>query len=298
LGQQAAEQYAELQLRRHDYAAALQIADESAGPRGDETRESKGAELVGRILRMLFVEPATAALPDPPERIALYLRYGGYVMPGEKGDDVRLAAARLMLDQGVPHPVLDTLQQLSDSAAADPDVARMRAAAEAEGGDPARALELVRGLPDDIAARRIAATANDKLNKPVPAAHLLDDATEIADRARRANLLFEGEAWKDAAAAYATLLNDASLPTGLRDDMAKRYAIAVAMAGGPAPASPPGLPEGPVRMLAALPPPPAQKPASPTSTGGAIDTAALRGALERAKAIETLLGSQPGHQGS
>jgi hypothetical protein len=310
LGQQSAEQYAELQLKRHDYAAALQIADESAGPRGAQPTESNGASLAVRVLRMVLVDPTTPALPGPPERIALYLRYGGYTTPGEKGDDIRLAAARLMLAQGMPVPALEALRQVSDAAAVTQDVMRMRATAEAEGGDPAKAMELARSLPDGIEQHRIAAEAMSRMNKPVEAAHLLDNAPEASDRARRASLLFEGEAWKDAAAAYADLVSDPAVPAGQRNDMAKRYALAVAMSGAAPAVTPAKLPELPARLLAAVPPappagtaqtPPAGAPrtaANPSTTSAPPDLDAVRGALDRARSIETLLGPTTAHQGS
>ena len=285
LGQQAAEQYAELKLRRHDYAAALEIADESAGPHGGPTTESRGASLAVRILRMLFVDPGTPALPDPTARIALFLRYGGYTTPGEKGDDIRLAAARLMLDQHMPRPALEALRQISDSAAATPEVMRLRAAAEASGGDPAKAMELVRGLPDGSVAHRIASDAKRRMNKPLEAAHLLDDATGVADRTRRASLLFDGEAWGEAAGAYAELLRDPSLPADTRDEAARRYALAVAMTGAAPVVSSPKLPDKFERLVAAVPPP--SPPAKPT--GATPDLKALRGAIERTKSIESLL---------
>jgi hypothetical protein len=280
LGQQAAEQYAELRLRRHDYATALAMADESAGPRGPQPRESRGASLVLRILRMLFVDPATTALPDPDERIALYLRYGGYTTPGEKGDDIRLAAARLMLAHHLPDAALDTLRQLSETTAATPEASRMLASAEAYGGDPAKAIELVKALPDDIAAHRIAAEALRRMRQPLQAAHVLDGAAELADRERRASLLFEGEAWPDAAAAYMDLLHDPLLPAARRNDLATRYALAVAMHGPAANVTAMKLPEAPARLLAAVP---SAEPPSPPGLR------ALRGALERTRHIERLL---------
>jgi hypothetical protein len=293
LGQKAAEQYAELQLRRHDYAAALAIADDSAGPRGARTRESRGAGLAVRILRMLFVEPGTPALPAPAERVALFLRYGAYTTPGDKGDDIRLAAVRLMLAQHMPFPALDTLRQLSDASAATPEVMRMRAKAEAYAGDPSKALDLVKALPDDISAHRLSAEALRRLNKPEQAAHALDDAAGIPDRMLRASLFFEGNDWKDAAGAYAVLLRDPALPAELHDDLAKRYAVSVAMTGDAANATPAKLPEEPARLLAAVPGP------SPVATGNAAPTlAAVRAALDRARRVETLLGSPNGHQGS
>jgi hypothetical protein len=291
LGQESAERYADLRMRRHDYATALAIADESAGPRGPRPRESRGASLVLRILRMLFVDPATAALPEPNERIALFLRYGGYATPGEKGDDIRLAAARLMLAQHLPDAALDTLRQLSDSGTATPEASQMLATAEAFGGDPAKAMELVKALPDEMAAHRIAAQGLRRMRQPLQAAQVLDGATTIADRERRASLLFEAEAWPEATAAYADLLHDPMLPAVRRDDLATRYALSVAMSGSPANVTGMKLPDTAARMLAVVPPPSAdnQKKAG---------LSALRGALERARNIETLLDPPTARQGS
>jgi len=290
LGQQAAEDYAELKLRRHDYAAALAIADESAGPHGTQSRESRGASLAVRILRILFVEPGPA-LPDPAERVALFLRYGGYATPGDKGDDIRLSAARLMLARHMPHPALDTLRQLSGITATTAEVARMRAEAEAYAGDPAKALELVRALPGETWAHRIAAEALHRMNQPLEAAHALDGASEFADRARRASLLFEGQAWKDAAAAYSDLIRDPALPEALRDDAGKRYALALAMDGGAPDVTAKKLSDSTRRLLTAVPTPAAVTKGSPTLT-------TLRDALDRARHIETLLGPATEHQGS
>jgi hypothetical protein len=241
---------------------------------------------------MLLVDPAATALPSPAERVALFLRYGGYTTPGDKGDDIRLAAAQLMLRQGMPFPALDVLRQVSDIGAALPDALLMRATAEALAGDPNKALALLKGLPDGIASHRIAADALRRLNQPVQAAHALDDVASAADRERRASLLFEGEAWKEAATAYAGLLADRGLAAEARDDVARRYALAVAMTGEAAGAAPKELPEEPSRLLAAIP-----APSSPR-VGSGPDMNALRGALERARSIETLLDPTTSRQGS
>jgi hypothetical protein len=292
VGQEAAEQYAELRLRRHDYATALAMADESAGPRGPHPRQSRGADLVLRILRLLFIDPATAALPEPTERIALFLRYGGYTTPGEKGDDVRVAAARLMLAHHLPDAALDTLRQLSETTAATPEASQMLATAEAYGGDPAKALDLVKALPDDIAAHRIAAEALRRMRQPLQAAHALDGAVELADRERRASLLFEAEAWPDAVSAYADLLRDPLLPATARNDLATRYALAVAMNGPATNVTAMKLPDAPGRLLAAVP------PVASDANGTPPSLRALRSALERARRIETLLDPPTVHQGS
>lgn len=292
VGQQAAEQYAKLLLRRHDYASALAIADETAGPHGAQNQQSRGAALVLRVLRALFVDPATAELPGPNERIALYLRYGGYATPGEKGDDIRLAAARLMLAQRLPDAALDTLRQLSDTSAATPEASQLLATAEAYGGDPAKAMELVKALPDDLAAHRIASEALRRMRQPLQAAHALDGEAGAADREWRASLLFEAEAWPDAVAAYADLLRDTTLSAARRNDLATRYALAVAMSGSAANVTSMKLPEAPARLLAAVPAAAAAANSKPSGLSS------LRGALERARRIETLLDPPTTHQGS
>jgi hypothetical protein len=151
---------------------------------------------------------------------------------------------------------------------------------------------LVKALPNDVVAHRIAAEALRRMRQPLPAAHGLDGATEIADRERRASLLFEGEAWPEAAAAYADLLRDPLLPGAMRNDLATRYALAVAMNGPAANVTAMKLPEAPARLLSALPPPPSA--ANQRQPG----LSTLRGALERARRIETLLDPPNAHQGS
>jgi hypothetical protein len=111
VGQEAAEQYAEHRLHLGDYRSALAIADETAGPASGRSRDSRGAALAARILRILMVEaPATATLPEPAARLALYWRYEGYATPGAKGDDIRIGAARIMLAQEVPDPAVEVLR--------------------------------------------------------------------------------------------------------------------------------------------------------------------------------------------
>jgi hypothetical protein len=150
-------------------------------------------------------------------------------------------------------------------------------------------MELVKALPDDVAAHRIAAGALRRLRQPLQAAHALDGAAEIADRERRAALLFEAEAWPDAVTAYADVLRDPLLPAAGRNDLGMRYALAVAMNGPPANVTSIKLPEAASRLLAAMP------SAAPPKQPG---LSALRGALERARHIERLLDPPTAHQGS
>jgi hypothetical protein len=120
LGQSANEHLAERRLRQGDYAAALSIADETAGPDRARSTESRGAVLAARILRMLLVDPPLSNLPTPAERLALYWRYEGYATPGHRGDDIRLGAARTMLAEDLPAAALDELHGLSDTGVTSP----------------------------------------------------------------------------------------------------------------------------------------------------------------------------------
>jgi hypothetical protein len=104
--------------------------------------------------------------------------------------------------------------------------------------------------------------------------------------------LFDGEAWSDAAGACSDLLRDPKLPAAMRDDLAKRYALSVAMTGQAANTPPAKLPEGPARWLEVL------QAHSSGSSGTAPGLAILRGALDRARHIETLLDTPAAHQGS
>jgi hypothetical protein len=85
------------------------------------------------------------------------------------------------------------------------------------------------------------------------------------------------------------LLHDPLLPAARRDELATRYALAVAMNGPATNVTVAKLPEGPARILAAVP---SAAPAGPPGLS------ALRAALERARHIETLLDPLTAHQGS
>ena len=296
LGQQAAEHYAEHRMEHGDYASALAVADESAGPDGPagaRTGASRGAALEARILRILLVNPASTNLPEPAERLALYWRYQGYTTPGDKGDDIRIGAARLMLAERMPDAALSVLRQVADSTAATPDARLLRAEAEARAGDPAAAVALLQSAPDGDAPRRVTADALERMGQFAEAAHWLDGVTALADQDRRAGLLFKASAWSEAATAYANLLQAPKLVGDARDQAAERYALALALSGAAPPSAGPKLPELPSRLLAALPD--AGTPASPQAAGA---MPALRSALERARHIERLLGPATANQGS
>ena len=294
-GQRAAEHYADRRMREGDYASALAMADESAGPdhrAWEHTGASKGASLAARVLRILLVEPEKAGLPAPSERLALYWQYQGYTPPGDKGDDIRVAVARLMLAQRLPDAALGVLQQVADGTAAKPDVALLRAEAEARGGNPATALTMLQSVPDGDASHRIAADALDRMGKFTEAAHQLDAANTPADKQRRADLLFRAAVWSDAATAYADVLASAAPDDTARNDAAERYALALTMAGATRPAAPPALPELPSRLLAVL------SPEAPVAPPADAAIPAMRSALDRARLIEQLLEPAAAHQGS
>ena len=136
--------------------------------------------MAARILRVLMTGPADSRLPDPAERTALYWHYDGYATPGAKGDDIRLGAARLMLNQDLGSAALDVLRQLSAEIAATPEARVIRAQAEARAGDPAVALLLAHDLPANNDTRRVAAEALARMGRPGEAAHQLDANLDLA----------------------------------------------------------------------------------------------------------------------
>jgi hypothetical protein len=278
-GQSAAAVLAERRLRHGDFAGALQVADDSAGPLALRQTDSRGASLAAHILRRLLVQPDAAGLPPPADRLVLYWRYQGYATPGERGDDIRMAAARLMLDQHMPEAALDATRQLADATLATPAGALLRATAEALGGDPAAALTRLAALPPGDEVNRIAAEALARSGHPAQAAHRLDGLAADTDQLRRAALLGVAKAWPEAAAGYAAVLQDPHLSAVRRADATEQYALALALAGDPAPAPVADADGLAKRVLGALP------DASPA----ADPVPALRRALQRAAAIQTLL---------
>ncbi|WP_250265790.1 hypothetical protein [Rhodovastum atsumiense] len=283
IGQDASEALAETRLRRGDYAGALSAADD--GTLGLRGGESRGAALTARILRTLLVDPGAAALPPPAERMALFWRYEGYATPGERGDDIRLGAARLMLDQRMPESALDVLRQLSPGTAATPPAVTLRALAEARAanGNPQGALALLANTPPSDDTRRAAATALGRLGRAADAAAQLEGMNQVADRLTRAELLMRANDWAGAATTYAGLLADPTLTPEIRRTATDRAALASALAGR-APAALPrdlaGASPAAARALGTIAIPPA-------ALGAPVE--AVRDALERARRIETLL---------
>jgi hypothetical protein len=297
LGQSAATALADRHVRHANYVSALAVADESASPNGIRGTDSRGAALMVRVLRLLFVEPTGANLPDPSERIALYLKYDGYATPGQTGDSIRLGAAKLMLGEDMASSALDVLHQLSDEVASTPQGKTVRAEAEALAGDPAVSMLLLHDLPVSPDTQRVSSDALERMGRPSDAAHQLDGLMSIADRTRRAALLCHAKAWGEAAAAYADLLRDPALTAEVRQEIADRYGFAVALSGSKPDRTLPHVEGGlAARTLAALAP--KASPGTPAGTRTPLSLGAMQGALERAKQVETLLPQSGSNQGS
>jgi hypothetical protein len=283
LGQEASALLAEARLKRGDYAGALGAADD--GLLTQRPGESRGAKLIVRILRTLLVDPTATTLPDPAERMALYWRYQGYATPGERGDDIRLGAARLMLDQHMPESALDVLRQISQATAIQPAAVAARALAEARAanGDPQAALALIADAPPSDDINRAAAAALARLGRPEDAAARLAGMDKPEDRLSRAQLLMRAGNWAGASSAYADLLHEPTLAPEMRTEATDRAALASALAGhAPSELSPDLASSSPVaqRALGAI--------AIPAAAPGApVD--AVRDAIERSRRIETLL---------
>jgi hypothetical protein len=293
LGRDATAALVERRLHQGDYAAGLRLADESAGPTGASGPTSYGAELAANILRRMFVAPLDKNLPEPADRIALYWHYDGYATPGQKGDDIRLGVARLLLAQDLGSAALDVTRQLAPETAATDDAKTLRSTAEARSGDPAVALLMLHDLPPTDDIKHTSADSLERLGRLADAAHALDGMTGMADRARRARLLSDGKAWGEAAEAYADILRDPAVSGDTRVEMADRYSFALALAGKPADATLPAV-TAPVaaQVLAALPRAGAEPaPNAPPSM------ASVRGALARSKQIEGLLPASPPNKG-
>ena len=284
LGEDAALALARSKLARGDYAAALAIADASTA--NHVGGESRGARMAAQILRELLVRPPGPGLPDLATRIALYWRYEGYATPGERGDDIRLGAIRLMLSEHLPEAALEVAKQISPAVAVRPDAAAPIAMAEAEAdnGDPTKAL--ASPAADDPAGRRAAAEALFRLGFPADAARKLDGLPGLADRMRRADLLFLARDWPGAASAYAAALRDPGLGSEPRALASSRFGIAAALSPGPPSNVPPlaaASADPSARRLFALA---VMPPAAPP---GANPVAAIRAALARTGQIETML---------
>ena len=279
-GQSAAAVLAERLLRHRDFAAALEVADASAGPWASRNADSRGASLAAEILRRLLVKADVPGLPPASRRLMLYWRYAGYATPGEKGDDIRMSAARLMLAQDMPEAALTVARQLSPATLATPAGALLQATTEARAGDAAQALTLLQAIPASDETHRIAADALSRLNRFADAAHEFDGARSVADRLRRASLFYQAKAWPDAADAYAAVVGDPALTGAVRDNALERYAIALALAGRTSVGIVAGATGPAARMFGALPPAP--QPNEPL-------VSALNGSLQRARLIEALL---------
>jgi hypothetical protein len=279
VGEEAAAAYATRLLEQGALAQALAVADGASQASARRT-ESRGAVLAAGALRRLLAEDQP--LPAD-EKLGLFWQYEGYATPGERGDDIRLAAMRLLLQQGLAEAARDLGQQVSPASARAPAAVLLLARAEALAaqGDPRRALALLASLPPDEHTRRAGAEAYARLGRMEEAAAQLEPLRGTADLARRAELLFEARAWRAAGTAYGTLLRDANLPAPARAEATARLANASALARERAGVAPELL--APEAATAAL----LQLTETPAAPGNGI--ANVRNAIERSKQIEALL---------
>ena len=285
LGEEAAIAYANRLLEQGALGAALGVADGASQASARPGVESRGARLAATALRRLLAEgtPEGRPLPEPAERLALFWQYEGYATPGERGDDIRLAAMRLLLRQGLAEAARDLGQQISPVTTRTPEAALVLARAEAGAaqGDPRRALALLATVPADEAARRAAAEALARLDRPEEAAAQLEGLRDTADLRRRAELLFQAQSWRAAGTAYGEVLRDPGLPADARTDATARLANAAALAqqraGVPAELLATGTASAALLRLTETAPPPAS------------GVAGVRGAIERSRQIEALL---------
>lgn len=289
LGEEAAMLFAQLLLGRGDLSGALVAADGASQSGSRPGAESRGANFAARILRLLLVDAESKPLPSAAERLALYWRYEGYATPGERGDDIRLGAARLMLEQGLAEAALDTVRQLAPATAQTGPAVLLIARTEAAAaqGDPQRALALLRALPVTDEVHRIAASALARLGRPADAARELEGMRTIADQTARARYFYTAQNWPEAMTAYAELLREPALDTASRADATSRYVGAAALSPRPAAAVPSELltlQDAGTTALLQL----ASEPASATASAQQ-GMEQVRGAIERAKRIEALL---------
>ncbi len=280
VGHSAAAALSEEKLLRGDYAGALRVANDSAPLPSSGQPDSHGAALAVRVLRKLLVDQDVPNLPPAEQRMLIYWRYGGYTTPGEKGDDIRLGAAELMMDQDMPEAALDVVHQMSPQTIQSPQGALVFARAEARAGDPANAIALLKDIPANDGTPHIAAEALQRLGKGEEAAHQLDASTDLSDKVMRASLFYEAKNWSEAVDGYAAVLRDPALTKEARAQAADHYALAVALSGQPPADDLRGFTGLAEHVLGALP--------------GVIDTqqkpvSALRGSLHRAAQIESLL---------
>jgi hypothetical protein len=264
---------------------ALAIADGASQASARPGVESRGARLAATALRRLLAEAPSEgrALPEPAERLALFWQYEGYATPGERGDDIRLAAMRLLLRQGLAEAARDLGQQISPATVRTPEAALLLARAEAGAaqGDPRRALALLATVPTDDAARRAAAEALARLDRPEEAAAQLDGLRDTADLRRRAELLFQAQSWRAAGTAYGDVLRDPGLPADARADATARLANASALAQQRA--------SVPAELLATEAASAALLRLTDSAPPPSSGVAGVRGAIERSRQIEALL---------
>ncbi|MDJ0390341.1 hypothetical protein QMO56_19700 [Roseomonas sp. E05] len=284
LGEEAAILYAQRLLERGDLGGALAVADGASQASLRPSMESRGARLAAQALRLLLVDAKGTALPPPSERLALYWQYEGYATPGERGDDIRKGALRLMLNEGLADAALDTARQLTPATQQQPDVMLLvaRAEAGASQGDVRRAMALLRALPPSEEVQRAASAALARMGKMQEAAAELAGLAGLADRQARAVLLFQAKAWPEAATAYAELLRDPALEPAARTEATTRLASAAALARQ-RPAVPAELlaPQNGSAAMLQLSAGSAPAPAS--------GVAAMRAAIARSRQIEKLL---------
>lgn len=288
LGADASLALAQRSLDEGDYARALTLADAAALVRNG-TAESRGARFAAKVLRLLLVDSKGAALPSANDRIALFWRNEGYATPGERGDDIRIGAARLLLQQGFAAAALDVTHQLAPANLRQPPGLTVRAQAEALAGDAHAAIAMLQTQPQSDETNRVTADALARLGRPVDAARAAAAIPTTAGREERAELLYGAGAWTDAAGAYADLLRDPAMSKESRDEATRRYAQAASLAASTASGKPRNPPPGELlagdavssKLLAvsAQAEPPSDTP----------PVASVRSAIDRSRKIETLL---------
>jgi hypothetical protein len=283
LGEEAAVLYAQRLLERGDAASALAVADGASQAATRPSTESRGARLAAQALRRLLVDAKGQALPGASERLALFWQYEGYATPGERGDDIRQGAARLMLAEGLADAALDVARQFTPATLQQPGGALLAARAEAlaQQGDARRAMALLHSLPPSPDQHRAASAALARLGQPREAAQELAGLGDLADRQRRAGLLFQAQAWPEAAAAYAELLRDPALEPAIRTEATQRLAGAAALAGG--------RPDVPAELLAAEPGVKALLQLSGEVSSPPRGVSGVRAALARSREVEKIL---------
>lgn len=284
IGEEAAILYAQRLLERGDLAGALAVADGASQASLRPSMESRGARLAAQALRLLLVDAKGMTLPSPSERLALYWQYEGYATPGERGDDIRKGALRLMLDEGLADAALDIARQLTPATQQQPDTMLLVARAEAGApqGDVQRAMAMLRALPPSAAVQRAASAALVRMGQIRQAAAELANLTDLEDRQTRAALLFQAKDWAEAATAYAELLRDPALDATARGEATTRLASAAALARQ--------RPTVPAELLAPKDSSAALLQLSTESAAPPTDgVAAMRAAIARSRQIEKLL---------